>query len=339
MAHLAQVASEVRIGLKLLTASLIVVALLFVFFKGGEIVKNIFFPTPPAPPEEKFGKLPPISFPVQNPQQLEYRINTLTGKLPTFPDRMKVYRIIQKSPSLVALKLTKENLKRLGYTENETKISEEEYQWTNTENQTIRINTSTGNFKIFSNFLSDPPKTLNGEGARKDGAFTVVKRVIENLGQDIEDLDQDSSTITYLKLENGTLLKANSLNEANFARLDIFQKNLDNYKIFYPGLSESIMNFTIEDGDNLPSIVDASFYHYIPDSNSASTYPLKTSDVAFEDLKKGDALIFLDNKDSELVDITDVSLGYYIGSENQQYFLPIIIFKGKGFTAYVQATP
>ncbi|OGH16571.1 MAG: hypothetical protein A3C30_05280 [Candidatus Levybacteria bacterium RIFCSPHIGHO2_02_FULL_40_18] len=349
MAHLAQVAREFRIGLKLLAASFAVIAILFIFFTGGQIVKNIFFPTPPPPPEQKFGKLPQVTFPAQNPQNFEYRINTLTGKLPIFTDaciffdkeyhcQMKVYRVKKKEPSLVALKSARDKLKLLGFTENEARLSEEEYQWSNSSGQAIRMNILTGNFKILSNFLSEPLQPLTGEVARKEGAYEVVTRLLTNLDLEIEDLDKDISTLTYFKLENGALTKAQSLNEANFARLDLFQKNLDDHKIYYPGLTESIMHFLIKGDSSLP-IVNASFSHFTPDEANSSTYPIKTAEVAFEDLKQGNALVFADNKGEKLIDITDVSLGYYIGDESQQYFLPIVIFKGKGFTAYVQAIP
>ncbi|MBI4092209.1 MAG: hypothetical protein HY427_03335 [Candidatus Levybacteria bacterium] len=348
MAHLAQVASEVRIGLKLLAASLFVVAILFIFFKGGEIAKNFFFPAPPAPPEQKFGVLPPVSFPIQNPRNFEYRINTLTGKLPAFTDacvyfdkkyycQVKVYKVKKKEPSLVALKSARDKLRLIGYTENESKVSEEEYQWTNSEGQTIRINISTGNFKISSSFLGESSESLTGEAVRKEGAFELVERLLENLDLEREDLDQETYTLTYLKLENSTLIKAQSLNEANFARLDLFQKNLDSHKIYYPGLTESLMYFITRSGSNLPNVVDASFSHFIADSSNFSTYPIKTAETAFEDLKRGDAFVLTDSEDANLIDITDVSLGYYIADVNQQYFLPIVVFKGKGFTAYVNA--
>lgn len=348
MAHLAQVASEVRIGLKLLAASLFVVAILFIFFKGGEIAKNLFFPTPPAPPEEKFGKLPPVTFPTQNPQDYEYRINTLTGGLPSFPEackpyknslycQMKVYKVKKREPSLVALKSARDKLQVIGYTENESRMSEEEYQWTNSEGKTIRMNILTGNFKIFSNFLGESSGSLTGEAVRKEGAFELVERLLENLDLETEDLDQETSTLTYLKLENGTLIKAQSRNVANFARLDLFQKNLDNYKIYYPGLTESLMYFIIKDGNSLSSLVETSFSHFTADSSNSSTYPIKTAEAAFEDLKQGNALVFANDKNVKLIDIIDVSLGYYMGGEDQQYFLPIVVFKGKGFTAYVQA--
>ena len=345
MAHLAQVASEVRIGLKLLAVSLFVVAILFIFFKGGEIAKNLFFPTPPAPPEEKFGKLPEVIFPAQDSQNFEYRINTLTGKLPIFSGaciffdekyhcQMKVYKVKKKEPSLVALKSARDKLKLLDFTENETRLSEEEYQWSNPSGQAIRINVLTGNFKILSNFLSEPPQPLIGDVARKEGAFELVSKLLENLDLETEDLDQETSTLAYLKLENGTLIKAQSLNEASFARLDLFQKNLDGHKVYYPEFTESLMHFLIKGSSSLP-IVNASFSHFIADSSSFSTYPIKTAEAAFEDLKQGKALVFANDKNVKLIDIIDVSLGYYIGDENQQYFLPIAVFKGKGFTAYV----
>ncbi len=339
MASLAQATREIRIGLKLLTASFVVIAIFFVFLKGGTIIKNLFFPTPPPPPKEEFGKLPRISFPNQNPVNIEYRINTLTGRLPIFPDRMKVYKIKKKEPSLVALQTVRGNLKILGFDENETKLSESTYQWNNRLGQTIQVNILTDNFKLSSNFLSGEPEKISGIATKKDDAYNSSLSFLEGLNQDTSDIDRGKSTLTYLKSSQGIITRADSQNEANLSRLDLFQKDLEKYKIYYPGLTESTMYFVFKNREGIPTMTDAHLVHLIADLASFSEYPIKTSDQAFADLKAGNSYVFNENKNADQLDITDVFLGYYIGQEDQQYFLPIIVFKGKGFTAYVQGVP
>lgn len=339
MATLAKVTREFRIGLKLLAAAFITILIFFIFFKGGEIIKNIFFPTPLPPPQQEFGKLPRVSFPTQNPVNLKYKVNTLTGKLPVFPDRMVVYKIKKKGPSLVALKSARDNLRTLGFDENETKLSESTYQWNSRFGQIIQLNILNDNFTLSSPSLGSTAEIIRGIGAKKEDAYRTALSFIEGLGQNTLDLDENKSTLTYLKIIGGKIVRADSVNEATLSRLDLFQKDLGKYKIYYPGLTESIMYFIFKNREGSSAMTDAGFTHLVADSNSFSDYPIKTAELAFADLENGNAYVFNENEKADTVDITDVSLGYYTGEENQQYFSPIIVFKGKGFTAYVQAIP
>ena len=52
-------------------------------------MKALLFPTPPPPPGEKFGVLPPLDFPAQTPKKLSYNINTLTGTLPDLGNKIQ----------------------------------------------------------------------------------------------------------------------------------------------------------------------------------------------------------------------------------------------------------
>ena len=336
---LANVTRETRIILKLFAVSLIFIAVLFVFYKGGEFVKNTFFPTPAAPPEEKFGKLPPVEFPPQNPTSLKYRINTVSGQLPQFPDRMTVYKTKKNQASLVNLQTARNRVRNVGFTENETKISETLYQWRNGLGDQIEVNIITNSFKISSNYLNSVLPTRIGEQvARKEDAIGFVRDFLQDLNIDIANISEEESTLTYLKAADGKLVEAASEADAQFVRVDLFQNKIDQeFSIYYPGLNKSIMYFIIRSDEHVPGIVAAQFTYVTLDENNSSTYPIKTSEAAFEDLKIGNSMVFNFDQNQGVVDITDVRLGYYIGDEEQQYFLPIIIFEGKNFTAYVQA--
>lgn len=337
MATLAKVTSEVRIILKFLVASFIIAFSIFIFLKGGQIFKNVFFPTPLPPPEEKFGKLPRIAFPSQKFNSIEYKINTLTGGLPVFADRMIVYKFKKKVPSLVALQTAKNNLKQNGFSENETKISDSIYQWGNKTGENIQLNVQNNNFKINSNLLTNPPSKFSGPAEKQEGAYRTATNFLQGLGIDTSDLEQEKSTLAYLKVVDGKIVVADSQKDAQYGKLNLFQENIgQNYSIYYPGVNESVMQFILRNEDGIPKIVGANFMHFVVDEKNSSSYPIKNSNEAFEDLQKGNAFIFSQNSEA-VIDITDVFLGYYIGEENQQYLLPIILFKGKSFLAYVQA--
>lgn len=339
MAKLADVTYQIRTILKVLAASFAVILILFLVFRGGQLFKNTFFPSPLPPPDEKFGHLAQISFPTQSQKTFEYRINTLTGKLPDFPDRMKVYKVLSEKPSLVALDSTRNLLKNTGFYQGETKISDSTYQWSNPLGSLIQLNLITKDFKISSNFLSSPPALLSGGVQTKEGAFLSTTTFLEAIGEDIRDIDVNKSNVQYLKIDNGILVDAGSLNNAQFIRLDLFQKDVNNYSIYYPDNSSSTMHFIYKNQNDGASIVEANYFHYAIDANEFSDYAIKNADQAFSDLSNGNALVFNNSPNSNPVDITDVLLGYYIGEENQEYFLPIIVFVGNNFKAYVNAIP
>lgn len=344
MAKLAVITSEVRIVLKILGIAAAIVLIVFLILKGGQIFKNLFFPTPLAAPEEKFGALPPISFPSQNPENIVYRINTLTGKLPTagsapgqIPDRMKVFPVMRAEPSLVALVTIQNRLKNIGYNQKETKVSESIYQWTNTKGSIIQYNLITNNLKVSSNFLSlPPPSKLARDTSTGAGAYQEATNFLTSVGGNISDLDPELARTSYLKIQNGALIAATSQNDAQFIRIDLFQKALDNKKVYYPGLVQSPMYFIFKDEGGFPTIADAAFEHFTAGLEESSDYPVKSAEAAYEDLARGNAFIFNPNRQST-VDITDVSLGYYVEEHDPQYFVPIFVFSGNAFTAYVPA--
>ena len=88
MARLADIDSQIRTLGKIAAVGAVALVLLFIVIMGGSFIKNTLFPTPPAPPEEKFGALPIVSFPGQDSKKLTYTISTLTGDIPTLPGRV-----------------------------------------------------------------------------------------------------------------------------------------------------------------------------------------------------------------------------------------------------------
>lgn len=339
MATLAQVTWETRIVLKIAAVILTILTVVFLFFKGGAIIQKIFFPKPPPPPDEKYGILPTVTFPSQQPAKYSYQINTISGKLPLFPDRMKVYKIKQDTPTLATLQILRNKLVSARFTERETKIGETKYQWSRVNGDSILYNTITNNFSISSGYLTSPLSEFGYPISKKDDAYRLALSFLELIRVNASDVPIEKSTLTFYKVSGRSLIRVESQSDANVARLDLFQNDIDkDLKIYYPDYRKSIMYFIFQTKGGTPQIVESQYNHYVADTTDYATYPIKTPDQAFEDLKNGQALIFNESKNkSSSVDITDVFLGYYIGEENQQYLLPIVVFKGDGFIAYTKA--
>lgn len=338
MAKLADVDNEIRVIGKFAAIGVVALIVLFLVIMSGQFIKTTFFPTPLPPPVEKFGTLPAPDFPQTNSQGLTYNVNTLTGSLPALGDRINVYKTKTTPASLTALSNIRLALNSIGYNASETKIDENTYQWTNPGNNTmIQYNIATNDFNINSDLTTSPPASISPFVTAKDSVNQTVTDFLQSIGENTNNIDPTKTTITYLKTENGQLVGAASQSDAQYARIDLFQKDLNKTPIYFSGLGESPMYFILKGEENNPQIVSASYANSIPDTNAHSDYPIVSAQNAFEKLQKGNAVVF-NNSNKDNIDITDVALGYYI-APNQPYFIPIVVFSGSGFKAYVDALP
>ncbi|MFI5265436.1 MAG: hypothetical protein ACHQT7_01700 [Candidatus Levyibacteriota bacterium] len=333
MATLAIVTKETRLILKFGGLALGLIIFIFLIFQGGVLLKNTFFPAPPAAPQEKFGKLTPIVFPQQSLGVPQFRVNTVSGTLPIFSSTIKVYKLQVLQPSITALQAAKARAASLGYTQNQQAITADEYVWTlATANNTLRYNITSLNFSVSSDYLASPSPI--GNVPDKSTLLTTVGNFIGALGSNQSDVTMSNSIFSYYLVNNGTLTETPNVAAANAARVYLIQNPIDQIPIYYPGTNPSLLYFTLS-GTN---VVYASYIHFAPDLTSSSTYPLKTASAALADLSSGKGFIVSPTADVT-VDLTDVSLGYYVGGEqNQTYLMPIVVFTGKNnFKAYVNA--
>jgi uncharacterized small protein (DUF1192 family) len=348
----------------------------FVIFKLGAFIISVATPPQIDPPNHAFDILPAIRFPENVTENIyTYTLNTISGELPSdFPDRIHVYEITPPTPSLLNLNEAKEKARTLGFTGEQGKVLPElslgdgKYQWTETvdNKRKLIIDTVTFNFSVQSDYL----ESLTTHGAKnlsdEVNAVLTVQELLQRIDLLPEDLDleksqmqnKDSNYNTFPKLydiRNGSLVPTSSLSTAKVIRVDLHQKDIEyeldtgrknvpktkmKMPIRYPNPPFSTMNFWVTSGKNRAEVGAADFVHYgitFP-SDSPATYPIKTADTAFEDLKNGNAYIAsYDGLDQEVL-ISDIYLAYYMSKDNPTYLMPIIVFEGQsGFFAYVSA--
>jgi hypothetical protein len=339
MPTLAKVTEETRSLLKLLGIAVVVGIIFYFLFQGVIAVKNIVAPPPPTPPENKFGNtLPHVSFPIKTFDKLNYKINTVSGTLPQSPDRIKIYKTLETPPDINALGIARNTLANANFKLSERKISDTVFSFANENGTQIAYDIYTKSFTINSNYLQNP-STFENIGNRKDIVRLAVISFIDSLGIDKSDINLQKTAFTFYKIENGKLVKTTNQAQSQIALVSLFQNDIDTIAINYPSEFNSVMNFYVGIVQNKPEIVAGNFTHTIVNSIDSSTYLIKTVNQAFEDLKKGNAYMVENAPDVENIDITNVTLGYYIGATAQPYLVPIFIFEGKDFKAYVQALP
>ncbi len=314
------------------------IIVLLILIRVGIILKEIIAPTPLPPPTVSFGKLPFIEFPKSSlTQQSNYSIDTVSGSLPKFPDRTKVFKIERPNPDLLALEKTGEKVAQAGFSSSPARVLENTYQWADLQNPTLRkinVDIFTLQFSVSSAFLSNQAVIQGLNLPDPNRAKTVAQDLLSSLSFLYDDLDLGKTKTNLFSINNSTLVLATSVSTAQIIEIDFFQKDIDKLPVVYPKTNNSTMNIFVGGGENQPQVVKGDFFHQNISSESA-TYPIKTASDALSQLENGNAYILspLNNKN---VSIKNVYLGYYMSDKKQNFLMPVIVFEGdNGFIAYV----
>ncbi len=338
MFTLTNASNETKAIIKWGVIILIVITLFFALFRIGLIIKEMFYPTPLPSPTVLFGKLPgPILPPNKVSDEFTYKIKTLTGSLPAIATQTNVYPIVSPTPDLLALDKAKEKVKGGRFDNGPFKVSDTIYDW-NTGGEiskTIRLNIETFDFEVTSNFLQDQSALSGRNIADEKNAVKLATDYLSNLDAKSTDLDFETPLVNFFTIKNdGTFEQATSLSNTKIIEVNFFKKYINDLPVFNEIPTQANVNVLIAaDGE----VVGATYMNQEV-STISSTYPLKTVEQAFKELKDKKAYIasyFGANKE---ISITDAYLAYYISKEEKGFVYPIIIFTGDdGFYAYVSA--
>lgn len=303
-------------------------ALIIIFFLMK--IKDAIFPAPPPPPTVGFGKLPDIEFPASTNKNLSYSINTITGTLPTFVLSEKVFKMQDVQPDLLSLQRAKEKAKSIDFEGNPVEVSENVYQWKDSKGQILTMSILDFDFNLSSDFLSKEISIFR-EGT--DAAVETAKEFLQRMELFYENIDETKTTTELFSIKNFRLVPAVALSNTQVIRINFFQKDINGLPIYYPR-AVTPLNLTVADLED-PKVIEGNFF-YQKTSELFSTYPLKTAEQAFDDLKKGNSYISILSQAAN-VSIKKVKLGYYMAEKKQKYLMPVIVFEGDNFQAYVSA--
>lgn len=339
MANLVTVTKESRLILKLGGVGAGLILLIYIFIQGGTLFRNIFFPKPPPVPLQGLGKLPHIKFPSPGTTGIQFTVNTVDGKLPVLPDRVNVYKLTVPEPNLLALETAKQTVDSANFVDNQTKITDTLYQWTQSRTGAIlRYDIVTKNFTVSSNYLSNSLLASQSLMPAADQIKSDVMGFLQTMQANTKNIDVEKTKVEYLQNNNGVLVPAQNLGSAKYARVTLTQLDVDTIPIIYDTPTESILTFVISYPVNNFQVLEGQFYNHEPDLTQKSDYPIKTATQALEDLKNGNAYM-INPLNLTKIDITNVELKYYLNRESKDFLMPVIVFSGINFTAYVEAIP
>ncbi|MFH1832559.1 MAG: hypothetical protein ABH816_00130 [Candidatus Levyibacteriota bacterium] len=336
MASLHSLTEEAKTIIKWGTILLFVFFIFLIIFKavGGDI-KEYFFPTAPT---VEFGKLPKISFPQNTTnKKFTYSLDTVSGKLPDFPYLINIYKTIPSVSSLLSLKNAQERISKIGFISQGIALSNTLYKWENNKGENLVLDIVSNNFDFSSNFLYDQTVLQAKNLPSNDKAITKATSFLDSVSSFPKDIDISKTKTTFLSIDNSKLIAASSFSTAKIIRVDFFQKDINSLPIIYPNPMQSIISVFVGSGINEENVVAVNFFHQDV-SETYATYPIKTADDAFLELKDGKAYIASYFGNGNEILINNIFLGYYSNNELQNYLMPIIVFTGdNGFTAYLSA--
>jgi len=213
----------------------------FLFFKAKEIYLTLNPPKPP-PAEAVFGNLPKLTFSTLKLEEgslPSYILDTKTGTLPSFPDRIKVYKLLTPYPRISAEKEAKTISKSLNFNGLPNKTSLTQFTWYDEKNKRdLYINISTKEIKLETNvnFLSN--NLIIGITPSIFDAASKAKSFLSQRGLLNNGLENAEVKTTYVRGDSFGLHETISYVQANMVRVDFFKKIKEN-EIEYSILGEN----------------------------------------------------------------------------------------------------
>jgi hypothetical protein len=316
--------------------------ILVILFNAFTYVKNLLYPTPPPKPTVAFGKLPGIIFPQRAiDAKLTYSVDTLSGNLPSFSDQIKVFRTQKAQPDLLALQKAKTKAASLGFVSEPTEISNSAYQWTNATDpsglqQTLTMDITSYNFTLTSNFMQNPAVLRAEKLPDQFHAAEQAQTVLQDMGLLANDINIEKKQVNLFSIKNDGLIPASSFSNTQIIEVNFPQKDINNFPVYFEQPNITNINFLIAGGSEQTQAVQINYLNQTA-SDQFATYPLKTAELAFSELKQNKAYIAA-YYGTDKVLIKNVFLAYYISNKEQDLIMPIIVFEGNnGFFAYVSA--
>lgn len=289
-------------------------------------------------PTVKYGVLPKNVFPTKDFTIKKFSFEFTNDLTPTFNDQAKVYVIYRSTVEILALEEAKSVAKEFGFENEPTELSEGVYEFKN-NNKTLTMDVLKGDFNLKYSY-SDDPSVLNAENMpTKDKAIDTAVSFLESGDKYTDDLKNGNKETSYWKITDGTLTAVSAQSEANAIKVDFYRQPLDDkWKIVSSQNGEASVSILVSGAnDSDKKIIEANFKYASIGRESYSTYPIKTSTEAMDDLEKGNYWPASDIS-SENVVIRDIQLAYYEPITLTQYLQPIYVFKGdNNFVAYVPA--
>lgn len=299
-----------------------------------------------APPNVLFGKLALPKFPKNvSTSGLNFILENIEGRPPETTSSAKVYTMPKKLQSLLTPQKAREFAAQLSFTGEPQVLSSTSYRFIDSKDnlRSLTLDIINLNFELTYDYARDL-------SVFEKSGLSTPERIIEETQGYLQSKGLVNSSIftippkvTYLKY-NSTNLQFSEVKkaaDADSVRIDFFRKNVEEYRLLTPNFNTSYIYAIISSSNDAnKKYIKVSYIFWPIDFNNFATYPLKSSQTAWEDLVSGKGIVATmgSNNTSSKIIIRKIYLAYYDSGEVENYLQPIFVFEGDGdFVGYVPA--
>ncbi|RLC35495.1 hypothetical protein DRH14_00860 [Candidatus Shapirobacteria bacterium] len=295
---------------------------------------------PKIAPTVRYGKLPPINFPDFTPKVQSFNLELANDDFPKITDQAKVFILYRSTSTLLALEKDIKTAQKMGFVSKPQKLSNGLYRFENKSVQkTLTMNVLDGSFRIEYPYKKDQSIQMDGNPPIKEEAVSIATSFLNTAEKMTEDLKDGKQIVSFWKITFKSLEPVSSLSEANAIRVDFIRQDLDGkFKIYSIQPQKSPISILISNSRVENKKIIEVDYKYAPiDRQSYSTYPIKTPQQAWQDLKNGNYWSPTHHSSTSLT-IRQLELAYFEPNTQTNYIQPIFVFRGDhDFIAYVPA--
>ena len=243
-------------------------------------------------PTVRFGVLDKIVFPQKEFQKKNFRAELPNDEFPTFKDQANVYVVYRPKSPVRALEFGKRTAALMDFTDEPQQISTGVYRFSDhKQSRSLEMNVLEGSFKMSYPYLTDQLLQNPEKMPSREEAISQAKAFLQKAEKLSPDLENGTQEVSFWKINYNGLQRVEGLSEANIVRVDFFREKLaDGITIVSTNPQESPVSVLVSGSTvNSKKIVEVNYKHVEIDTaeNSASTYPIKTVQQAFEELKAG----------------------------------------------------
>lgn len=199
-----------------------------------------------------------------------------------------------------------------------------------------------GNFNFFyeekldKDNLASSSAYLPSKKTAEEKAIDFLKKV----GRYPDELAKGTTKTIYIKYDPNleSYINVKNIQEANLIEVDFYRADIDGVPIVSPKFFNS-QNYVIMLFDkNDYRVVKSNMSFFEKSEAQYDLYPVKTADLAWEELKNGKGLVIAATQGNKNVVIKNIFIGYFDPDVYQSFLQPVYVFLGEDdFVAYVPA--
>lgn len=318
---LTQAAKITRIGILLLTITIVASSTFYIGYKIWYARYLSSLPPVEEKPDPKFGILKTPNLPASSvsSSNFSYSIDTTTGNLPVFEKIAKVFIMPPNTITLLAGEKSQGLAQKFNLDSTPQILSETKYKYAG-PGAFLTVDLDTGNFS----YTKEATKSAAIEDS-SDQLTNGFKITLNSLGILPDMLKNGSSKVTFLDQNKQT------------AQISLWPQDIDKKPILTSDPDKALVHAqVIKSANDLGNYISLNFTFWPVDTTSFATYPLKSTQEAFDALRSGKGVILV-TPTSPQVSITNIFLAYYQSNQYSPYLQPIYVFEGPNFQASVPA--